>query len=168
MQNDETQVQDDTLQEETSEEETVEEETTKSDEADESQDWEAEAKKWKAIAERNKKKAAEAPKKVAKQDTSNETVEETVLRAQGMDDELVTHLKKVAKLNGTTLLAAQADPLFTQFKDNFEQEKRVAEAQVGASGGSGERQAPRDFTTPGLSKDEHKKMTQEALKNLRV
>lgn len=163
----ENQVQDDTLQEETSQNDTDTEESSEM-EADQT-DWEAEAKKWKAIAERNKRNK-EKPKSISKAEsgTSEFEIDRKVLLAQGTDETLVDHLEKVAKLNGISMLAATKDPLYTAFKANYEQEKKVEQAQVGASKGGGTREAQKDFGTPRLSKDEHKQMYANAVKNLRL
>lgn len=161
MQNDDQQVQDDTLQEETSEEETVvEETTTDSDDAEaEQKDWEAEAKKWKAIAERNKKKATE---KGTRSDLATpdkppaEDVDVRILKSQGMSDELLKELKRVARFNETDLITAQNDPMFLSIKDRIEQEQKDKDAALGASKGSGSVKKQKSFDTPGLSPDEHR------------
>lgn len=137
------------------------EESEESTEEADQTDWEAEAKKWKAIAERNKKKST--PKQEAKvAGTDTFTVERTVLAAQGMPDELLNHLEKVAKFNGTSLLAAQKDPLFVAQKQEYESQERLKAAQVGASRGSGQSGGRISFDTPNLSRQQHMELAKKA------
>lgn len=86
------------------------------------------------------------------------SVEETVLKANGMPSELLTQLKKIAKVNGTGLLDAQTDPIFIAVKDKFEKDKKRKEASLGAGRGAGGKKVDKSFKTPGLSRDEHKDM----------
>ena len=93
------------------------------------------------------------------------TVEETVLLANGMPEELVTELKVVAKARGLkSLIKAQTDPIFVAVKEKFEKDKKRKDASLGASRGAGGVKPQKNFHTPGLSRDEHKKMMQDALK----
>jgi len=94
---------------------------------------------------------------------SPQNVEEVVLQAQGMTDELLTELKAVASVRGTSLIKAQADPLFVAIKEKLEKDKKHQEASLGSSRGSGSVKARKDFKTPGLTRDEHRKMFQENL-----
>lgn len=155
MFNDENQEQVDSSTQETTEE--VEQSTDEA-ETEQSTDWEAEAKKWKAIAERTKKKVT-SEKRVDLQtpDTPpTESVDERILKSQGMSDELLKELKRVARFNEIDLITAQADPMFVAIKAKLEQEQRDKEASLGASKGSGTGKAKKDFTTPGLSSEDHK------------
>jgi hypothetical protein len=162
MFNDETQEVDnlENIDTEESTEEVVEES------AEETQDWESEAKKWKAIAERNKKKA-DQPKKEEKPEqpkaSQSVSVQEEVLRVNGMPEELLTKLKKVADMNQTDLATAQKDETFIALKEKFERDQKREKASVGASKASSGVTPQKDFSNPGLSKEEHKKMWQQAV-----
>lgn len=102
---------------------------------------------------------AAAPKpKASSKPTTEPSVEETVLRANGMPNELLSHLKKVANLNGTSLLDAQKDPIFVAVKDKFDKEVKRKQASLGAGRGAGGKKSEKTFTTPGISRDEHKEM----------
>jgi len=94
---------------------------------------------------------------------SSENVDERILKANGMPDELVKELKRVARFNETDLISAQADPMFVAIKAKYEQEQRDKEASMGASRGSGAGKSKKDFTTPGLSADDHKLMWQRQM-----
>jgi hypothetical protein len=139
----------------------VDEETTDNDEVENQVDWKAEALKYKAIALR---KAKQAEKKVEpKKINSNLSIEETVLKAQGVSEDEIDMLKKVAKVQGVSLLDAQKDTIFTTWKTNFEAEKKQELAQLGASRRSGQKSMRKDFKTPGLSPEEHKAMWKEKM-----
>ncbi len=90
-------------------------------------------------------------------------VEEVVLLANGMDETLMEQLKKVAAINNTSLLKAQNDPIFVAVKEKFEREKKSSNASLGASRGSGSVKAQKSLSTPGLTREEHMKLAQEAI-----
>lgn len=118
------------------------------------------------IQETNKKlyarlKAVEAELKLAKQDkpaTSPLNVEETVLLANGMPEELLKELKALSAVRKSSLIKAQTDPIFVAIKEKFEKEQRQKEASVGASRGSGAVKPKKDFKTSGLTREEHMRM----------
>lgn len=141
--------------------EEVEDDTTEDVDAEDETDWKAEALKYKAIALR---KAKQAEKKVEpKKINNNLSIEETVLKAQGVSEDEIDMLKKVAKVQGVSLLDAQKDTIFTTWKTNFEAEKKQELAQLGASRRSGQKSVRKDFKTPGLSPEEHKAMWKEKM-----
>lgn len=139
----------------------VEETDTEQEKPVEEIDWEARAKKAEALIIKNKKSpVAEKPTEQA----APSNVEEIVLQANGMSDELLTQLKKVAAINGTSLIKAQNDPIFVAVKEKFERETKQESASLGASKGAGGTKVQKTFATPGLSAEEHKKMAMAALK----
>lgn len=87
-------------------------------------------------------------------------VDERILRANGMSPELLKELKVIAKARDVSLIDAQDDSLFKLVKENYEKELKVTEASVGVSRGSGNAQAKKSASTPGLSREEHKKFFQ--------
>lgn len=89
---------------------------------------------------------------------SNASVEETVLLANGMPEELLEELKAVAKVRNISLLKAQNDPIFVAMKGNFEKEQKQKEASLPASRGSGQAKVKKTFNTPGLTEAERKAM----------
>jgi hypothetical protein len=91
-------------------------------------------------------------------------VEETVLLANGMPEELVKELKVVAKARGiNSLIKAQNDPIFVALKEKFEKEKKQKDASLPASRGSGAAAVPKTVSQPGLSREEHQRLAREAL-----
>lgn len=116
---------------------------------------EAEAAKFRRLFE----KANKAPKPKATETVnqpSSVNVEETVLKAQGMPNELLTQLKKVASLEGISLIDAQKNDLFVAVKDKYEKAQTTKAASVGTSRGSGKVSVKKTVNTPGLSREEHK------------
>lgn len=119
-----------------------------------------------AEAQKNRRLLTKKPKPAtvqAPQTASPTNVEETVLLANGMDEELLEKLKKVAQVNGTTLIKAQNDPIFVAVKEKFEKEKKQAAASMPVSRGSGQAKPKKDFATPGLTRDEHKALFESTL-----
>ena len=119
----------------------------------------------KKLYERAKKaeadlKAAKASKPVeAKVAPSQPGIEETVLLANGMSDELLGELKAVAKARGIpSLIKAQNDPIFVAVKANFEKDQKQKASSMPASRGAGQVKPKKDFATPNLSREEHMAM----------
>lgn len=149
------------------------EETSQNDTSSEVEDrlskLEAEISKQKEIAENQRIRAEKAEAKAkakAKKDEPTDNkhdypdVDERILRANGMPDELLKELKAIAKARDVDLINAQNDSLFKLVKENYEKEQKMNEASVGASRGSGNAHAKKSANTPGLSRDEHKKFFQ--------
>jgi hypothetical protein len=118
----------------------------------------AEAAKYRRLFEKSQKPKASVTQKATQ--TASPNVEETVLLAQGMPEELLAELKAVAAVRRVSLIKAQTDPIFIAVKEKFEKEKKQASASLGASRGSGSVKAKKSFDTPGLSREEHKAMVQ--------
>lgn len=155
--------------EETEVEETEEETTDNVEEegdTDDGIDWKKEALKFKGILKRKAEQAELLKKKVPqtkKQITSNLSVEETVLKAQGMSDDELAMLKKVASVQEVSLLEAKNDDLYTSWKEKNDAELRAEQARMSASRKSGQRGVKKDFNTKGLSKEEHKELWKQKM-----
>lgn len=120
----------------------------------------------KKLYERAKK--AEADLKALKgtkppQATPQLDVEETVLLATGLPEELLGELKAIAQVRKTSLIKAQNDPIFIAVKEQFEKDKKKEDASLPAARGSGAVKPKKDTTTPGLSREEHMKLAREAM-----
>jgi hypothetical protein len=89
---------------------------------------------------------------------SEESVDVKILESKGVDKDAIDLLKKLAKVNGTSLLAAEHDPVFTTWKSNREQAEKAEKARLGASRGSGSAKVGKSMSTPNLSDDDHKAM----------
>jgi len=92
---------------------------------------------------------------------NQDVIEETILRSQGLSDELLGELKALAKVRGTSLLATQADPIFVKMKEVKEEEAKAEKAKLSASRGSGQTKKTKDFGSQGLSDEEHKALWRE-------
>lgn len=120
----------------------------------------------KAQKEHWRKKATQPIQKTEQPTTpvlSEEVVEVKILKSQGVSDELITQLKKIAKVNETGLIEAQADPYFVAYKDKLEEDQKKAKASLGASRGSGSVKKGKDFSTSGLSDEEHKQLWKDRM-----
>lgn len=104
-----------------------------------------------------------SPKKVVQPQTSSPSnVEETVLLANGMPEDLLNELKAVARArNLNSLIKAQNDPIFVAVKEKYEKEQKQLDASLPASRGAGATKVQKSFNTPGLSRDEHRKLVLE-------
>lgn len=88
-------------------------------------------------------------------------VEETVLLANGMPEELLAELKAVAQVRGTSLIKAQNDPIFVAVKERHEKEQKRKDASLPASRGSGSVRVQKTVDTPGISREEHIRLAKE-------
>lgn len=156
MSNDNEIYQEEELEQEIETVEDSEQDDTTADDLPPQKDWEAEAKKLQAILDR---KTRQSEKQKAPLTTNKPTdVEETVLRAQGMSTEELAMLKKVATVNGTSLIDARKDELFTTWKEKEEREQAAQKARLGASKGAGSKSQPVTLNTPGLTPEQHKEL----------
>ncbi len=106
-------------------------------------------------------KNAEAALKAAKANPAPSqpaNVEESVLRANGVDEELIEELKLRAPGHGGSLIKAQKDPKYIAVKEKFEKDQKSKEASLPGSRGAGSVKAQKTFNSPGLSRDEHRAM----------
>lgn len=112
-------------------------------------------------------KKAEAEAKAAKAKStptftnptaSNEQIEITVLKANGMSQDLIDELRTIAKVRGKSLLDSQNDPIFIAIKAQKESESKAQQAKLGASRGSGQVRQDKTLQTPGLTEAEHREL----------
>jgi hypothetical protein len=108
----------------------------------------------KAEAELKASKATKPAQAIA----SPLNVEEAVLLANGMSEDLMSELKAVAQVRKVSLIKAQTDPIFVAVKDKFEKDKKREEASLPASRSSGTAKARKDFKSTGLTREEHMAM----------
>lgn len=126
----------------------------------------ARAAKYRRLFQKSRNQSKESkPEKDGKQQQAAPAVDvdERILQSQGMDPELLKELKVIAKMRGVPLLDAQKDPLFVASKDIFDKNKKQKEASLGASRGSGSTKPKTTLATPGISREEHKRLSQETL-----
>ena len=118
----------------------------------------AEAAKYRRLFEKTQK---------AKEETkpATPTVDpiEAALRVNGMSKELLEQLKKVAAVTNLDLLDAQHDPLFVALKEKVEKEQKREDASMPAARGAGAVKAKKDFSSSGLTREEHQAMVKSLL-----
>ena len=122
----------------------------------------ARAKKAEADLKALKEKAGEATQ-ITNNAPSEETIDVKILQSQGLDDEAISYLKKIAQVNGTTLIEAKKDELYKAFEEKREREEKAKKASLGASRGSGAIRKEKSITSPGLSDEEHKELWRKSL-----
>lgn len=86
--------------------------------------------------------------------------EEAVLIAQGYDLETLNQIQVIAKGKGVSLLEAEKDPLFVSYKEKKDAEAKAEKAKLGASKGSGQKEAKVGFNSF-ESLEDHKKLWKE-------
>lgn len=106
------------------------------------------------------KKPKESPAPVAPPQAN---VEETVLLATGLPEELLGELKAVAQVRKVSLIKAQTDPIFVAVKEKFEKDQKQKNASLGVSRGSGQAKPKITLSTPNLTREQHKALATEAL-----
>jgi hypothetical protein len=123
---------------------------------------EADAAKYRRLFEKTQKPNVEKQKVTSQASPLN--VEEAVLLAQGMPEDLITSLKKVAQVEGIgSLIKAQTNPIFVAVKEKYEKDQKQKQSSMPASRGAGQVKVKKDISSPGLSRDEHKAMLEEML-----
>jgi len=121
----------------------------------------ARAKKVEAELREYKQHASTTQSQINNQNLSQEDVAATVLQAQGMDSELLSELKALAKVRNKPLLEVQDDPIFLAIKKSKDDEQRAKKAQLGASRGSAQVKKEKTINSAGLSDNEHKALWRE-------
>jgi len=114
------------------------------------------ARAHKAEAELKKAKQTAPQKEIINNGLDADSVDVKILQSQGLSEDLIEQLKKLAKINGTSILAAQSDSIYQVIKERKEQEEKKAKASLGASRGSGSPTVKKDFNSPGLTEAEHR------------
>ncbi len=123
--------------------------------------------KRKAIAydhAKSKQETKPEVKKVINNNNNNNSVsiEETVLKAQGLEEDEIDMLKKVSAISGVSLIDAQKDTVFKLWKEKQEAEEKSRKASMGTSKGSSAK-TQKGFNTPGLSEAEFKEMWKQKM-----
>lgn len=119
----------------------------------------ARAKKAEAENKTLKGKPAEATQ--ISNNLSSEDVEVSILKAQKVSEDEIAYLKKLAKVNGTSIIDAQNDEIYLGWKAKKEADEKSEKAKLGASRGSGSVKKEKTINSPGLSDEEHKALWKE-------
>ena len=126
---------------------------------EETKDWKAEALKYKAIAERKEKKLQEQPKEAINKTNNAEqsglTREEAIFFAKGGTEEDLAIAKKIANLEGTSILAAMEDEYYKTKVSERQAEARAKANQIGASHGSPSNAGHQQKPMGKMTREEH-------------
>lgn len=146
------------------------EETTEETEDEGEKDaeyWQTQARRAVARAKKAEAKAKEletATKPKPKLKTNQEPVftrEEAILVAKGLDESDLDQLHFIAKGKDISLKDAQEDELFVAYQEKKQAEQKRAQAQLGASNGSGRTQ--QQGVKANMTAEEHKKLWREKM-----
>jgi hypothetical protein len=116
----------------------------------------ARAKKAEEEVKRLKATSSETTHTINNSSLTEESVDVKILESQGVDSDSIAYLKKLAKVNGTSILAAQSDDIYKTWKSNQEATAKAEKAKLGASRGSGSARQEKAFTSANLSDEDHK------------
>lgn len=119
---------------------------------------EAEARRLKAELKQKQEEKQSIKSDPQPKDTSVEIDEKILRSTKGYDDDAIEKLKSIAKLNKTSLFAAEQDDYFVYYQQKAAEEKRKAEAGLGASKGAGHKKSEPDIKTPGLTREQHEEL----------
>ena len=89
--------------------------------------------------------------------------EEVKLYAQGLDDEAIETLKIYSKQLKVSLTEAKDSDVYKAWETAREQKRKSQEASLGASSSSGSSSKKIDFTTSGLTKEQHKELWKKSV-----
>lgn len=101
-------------------------------------------------------------KVITNNNNQSASIEETVLKAQGLEEEEIDMLKKVSVISNVSLIDAQKDPVYKLWKEKQEAEEKSKKAAMGTSKGSSSK-AVKGFNTPGLSEAEFKDLWKQKM-----
>lgn len=87
-----------------------------------------------------------------------EDVEVRILKTQKVSDEEIAYLKKIAAINGSSIIEAMEDEVYINFKQKKEAAEKSEKARLGVSRGSSSVRKEKDITQPGLSDADHKEL----------
>lgn len=109
-------------------------------------------------AEEEARKLREQSKPITNNAVSQESLEMTILKSQGVDEELLNGMRDLAKIRGKSILEVQNDPIILAMKEQREKEEKAKTTRLGASRGSAPVKKEKDITTPHLSDEDHRAM----------
>lgn len=92
---------------------------------------------------------------------TTDDIDVKILKAQGIPQDEIDVLRKIAKVNGASVIDAREDNLFKLYKTQKEAQEKAEKARLGASKGSGSVKKEKGLNTPGLSPEEHRQMWRE-------
>lgn len=94
-------------------------------------DWKARALRAEALIVEKKKEVKKT--KPITQEVKGAMTQKDFLKFNGLSDEEIENLEKIAQVEGTDLITAKSSPLFVAYKETLEKEKVSQQATVEAS-----------------------------------
>ena len=141
---------------------------------EETRDWKAEALKYKAIAERKDKKLQKQSEEDSEQPLKNNNTEQSVVSrdeviffAKGGNEEDLITAKKIANLEGISILAAMEDDFYKSKVAQRQAAQQARNNQLGASGGSGSTSGHQEKPISKMTAEEHKAYVAKRIPGLR-
>lgn len=114
-------------------------------------------------AKKDLEEAQKAKPEEKKEDPKQPDIsEELKLIARGLSDEEISRAKKVAKGEDITLTEALQSEMFLAWQKDHKAKLAAEASKLGPAGGSSQG-LPVEGITPGMSKEEHKKIWEKAL-----
>lgn len=108
--------------------------------------------------------SSKTEQKVAPKPESNTLTEDDILVITTIQDkDLINTAREIAKLKGLSLSEAVNSTMFKLAKAEREEEIRQEKVQMEASKGSGSRGKKKDFSTSGLTPEEHKALWKQRI-----
>lgn len=123
--------------------------------------WKKRAKEAEAKVKEFKAQPSAQPTQQINNVPSHEDIEVTVLKAQGIDAQLLDEMKALAKVRGKSVLEMKNDPIIVAIREQREAQAKAEKAKLGASRGSGQNKPGKTITSTGLSPSEHKNLWRE-------
>jgi hypothetical protein len=121
----------------------------------------ARAKKAEGELKATKQSASKETQPINKPSFTDQDIDAKVLEAQGTPEDELETLKKIAQLEGISIIKAREHNLFKLFKTQKEEDEKANKAKLGASKGSGSVKKAPGFNTPGLSQEDHRALWRE-------
>lgn len=140
----------------------------------ETRDWKAEALKYKAIAERKDKKLQQQSETTSGEPLKNNNTEQTgisreevIFFAKGGNEEDLSVAKKIASLEGISILAAMEDDFYKAKVSERQANAQAKANQLGASGGSSTASGHQQKPISKMTQEEHKAYVAKLIPGLR-
>lgn len=87
-----------------------------------------------------------------------EDVEVRILKTQKVSDDEIAYLKKIAAINGCSVIEAMEDEVYLNFKEKKEASEKSEKARLGVSRGSSSVRKEKEISQPGLTDADHKEL----------
>lgn len=124
---------------------------------------EAEARRLKAEMKQKQEVKSEIKSDPQPRESSVDIDVKILTATKGYDEDAIDELKFIAERKGISLFAAEQDARFVRYQQIAAEDKKKAEAGLGASKGAGHKKSEPDITTSGLTPEQHKKLWEKKM-----